>query len=77
MCISLGASSNVSLCPLLMSWLHLFIALLARNKSNNIGKITFKALIDFNISHDEFTLMNNEESNCFRLTESIRAKEIN
>ena len=56
-----GASSIASLCPLLMSLLHLFIALLARSKLNNIEKVISKALIDFDISHDKFTVVTNEQ----------------
>ena len=40
---------------------HRKIALLVINKLNTIAKIISKALIDFDISHDEFTLVINEE----------------
>ena len=35
------------------------IVLLAKSKSNRIEVLTYKALIDSNISHDEFVLTNN------------------
>ena len=38
-------------------------------------KIISKALIDYNISHEEITPVINEEQNYFRLKESIRAKD--
>ena len=38
---------------------HDKIVLLAKSKLNNIQVLIFKALIDSNISHDEFALINN------------------
>ena len=38
---------------------HDKIVLLAKSKSNSIEVVISKALIDSNISHDEFVLMNN------------------
>ena len=37
---------------------HHKIALLTKSKLNSIEILIFKALIDWNISHDEFTLVN-------------------
>ena len=53
---------------------HRKITLLAGSKLNNIEKIISKALIDSDISYDEFTLVINEEQNYFRLKRNIRAK---
>ena len=50
------------------------IAFLASSKLNTIEK-TSKGLIEFEVSHDEFTLVINEDQNYFRLKESIRPKE--
>ena len=50
---------------------HKKIAILARIKLNSIEEIIPKALI----SHEKFTLVINEEQNCFRFQESIRAKD--
>ena len=44
---------------------HRKIALLARSKLNKKKKIISIALIDPDISHDEFTLVINEEQNFF------------
>ena len=38
---------------------HDQIVLLAKSKLNSIKVLAFKALIDWNISHDEFVLINN------------------
>ena len=54
---------------------HIKIALLARSKLKNVVKIIFYALIDSDISYNEFTLMINKEQSYFRLKESIGAKE--
>lgn len=40
---------------------HRKIALFTKNKLDSIEKVISKALIDFNISHEEFILMINEE----------------
>ena len=40
---------------------HRKIALFTKNKLDSIKKVVSKALIDFNISHEEFTLIINEE----------------
>ena len=42
---------------------------------NSIEKIISKALIDPDLSHEEFILVINKEQNYFRLKESIRAKD--
>ena len=54
---------------------HRKIALLTRSKLNSIEKIISITIIDSDISHDEFTLVINEEQNYFRLKESKRAKD--
>ena len=51
------------------------IAFLASSKLNTIEKTLSKGLIEFEVSHDEFTLAINEDQNYFRLKESIRPKE--
>ena len=48
---------------------------MVRSKLNGIEKIISKALIDSDISHDEFTQAINEEQNYFRPKESIKAKD--
>ena len=40
---------------------HRKIDLFTKNKLDSIEKVISKALIDFNISHEEFTLIINEE----------------
>ena len=40
---------------------HRKITLLGRSKLNNMEKIISKAMLDSNISHDEFMLVINEE----------------
>ena len=50
---------------------HRKIALLARGKSNTIENIS-KALIDSDISHNEFTRVAYKEHNYFRLKASER-----
>ena len=42
---------------------------------NNIEKIISKTLIELDISHEEFTLMVNEQNNFFRPKESIREEK--
>ena len=55
---------------------HRKTALFARGRLNSIEKIKIKALIDFDISHRDYTLVINfEKQNYFRLKESIRAKD--
>ena len=46
--------------------------MLARRKLNSIEKLVSQALIDFEISHEEFKTTINEEENYRRLKESIR-----
>ena len=41
---------------------------------SSIDRIIPKALIDFDISHDDFTLVIDVERNCFGPKETIRAK---
>ena len=48
---------------------------MVRSKLNGLEKIISKALIDSDISHDEFTQAINEEQNYFRPKESIKAKD--
>ena len=43
------------------------MALLARSKLNSIEKIIFKALIDSDISYEEFMVVINEKQNHFWL----------
>ena len=52
------------------------IALMARNKLNHIVKVISKAPIDFDISHDEFTLVINEEENYLRLKKASEQKTV-
>ena len=42
---------------------------------NSIENIIYKAQIDSDISHEEFTLVINEEKKYLRLKESIRTKD--
>ena len=46
---------------------YIKIVLLAKSKLNSIKKIISKALIDFDISNDEFTVVINEEQSYFKL----------
>ena len=46
---------------------YIKIVLLAKSKLNSIEKIVSKALIDFDISHDEFTVVINEKQSYFKL----------
>ena len=46
--------------------------MLARSKLNSIEKLVSQALIDFEISHEEFKTTINEEEDYRRLKESIR-----
>ena len=51
------------------------IALLVRSKLNSKQTILSKALINSDVSHEEFTLVINEEPNYLRLKESIKTKD--
>ena len=51
---------------------HSEIVMLAKSKLNSIETIIFKALIDNEISHEEFTAIINEERNYHKLKENIR-----
>ena len=46
--------------------------MLAKSKLNSIGVVTSKALIDSNISHDEFFLINNALKECYDMKEEIK-----
>ena len=46
--------------------------MLARSKSNSIETLVSKALIDLEISHEEYKTIINEEENYRRLKENIR-----
>ena len=46
--------------------------MLAKSKLNSIETIIFKALIDNETSHEEFTAIINEERNYHKLKENIR-----
>ena len=48
---------------------------MARSKLNSIEKVISKALADSSINYDKFTIVINEDQNCFRSKESIRAKD--
>lgn len=48
---------------------------MTRGKLDNIERIISIALIDSDVSHEEFTLVINKEQNYFRIKESIRAKD--
>ena len=50
---------------------HNKIVLLAKSKLNNIEILISKALIDSNISHDEFILINNALKEFYDLKEEI------
>lgn len=52
------------------------MTLFPKSKVSGIEKVKSKAMINSNISHEEFTLVVNEEKNYFRLKESIREKMI-
>ena len=47
---------------------------MALSKLNTIEKIMSKALMDSDMSHEEFTLVINEKQNFLRLKESIKRK---
>ena len=51
---------------------HDKIVLLAKSKLNNIGVLISKALIDSNISSDEFVLINNVQKDYNKMKEEIR-----
>ena len=51
---------------------HDKIVLLAKSKLNNIGVLISKALIDSNISPDEFVLINNVQKDYNKMKEEIR-----
>ena len=51
---------------------HNKIVMLARSKSNSIETLVSKALIDLEISHEEYKTIINEEENYRRLKENIR-----
>ena len=48
---------------------------MALSKLNTIEKIMSKALMDSDMSHEEFTLVINEKQNFLRLKESIKRKD--
>ena len=50
--------------------------MLVKSKLNSIERIISKALIDKEISHEEFTTIINEERNYRELKESIRMMKI-
>ena len=54
---------------------HRKFTLWPRSKLNSIEKIIFKALIDSDISQEEYTLVINEEQNYLRVEEIIRTKD--
>ena len=51
---------------------HIKVVLLARSKLNSTEKIISKALLDNEISHEDFTAIINEEKNHQELKEIIR-----
>ena len=51
---------------------HMKFAMLATIKLNSVENFMFKALIDFEISHEEYTTIINEEEKHRRLKEEIR-----
>ena len=51
---------------------HNEIVMLARSKSNSIETLVSKALIDLEISHEEYKTIINGEENYRRLKENIR-----
>ena len=51
---------------------HDKIVLLAKSKLNSIEVIISKALIDSNIIHDEFVLINNVLKECYDMKEEIK-----
>ena len=52
---------------------HDKIVLLAKSEFNSVGLIAFKALIDSNISHDEFVLINNLLKEFYNIKEEIKS----
>ena len=48
---------------------------LARSKLNSIEKIISKALLDFYVSYNEFTVLISQKQIYFRLKECIRSKD--
>ena len=51
---------------------HDKIVLLAKTKLNSIEVLTSKALINSNISHDEFVLIHNVLRECDKMKEEIK-----
>ena len=51
---------------------HTKIVMLAKSKLNSIEKLITEALIDFEISHEEYTSIINEAESYRRLKENIR-----
>ena len=51
---------------------HNKTVLLARSKLNSVGNIMSKTLTNFEISHEDFTSIMNEERNFRKQKESIR-----
>lgn len=54
---------------------HNKIVVLARSKLNCIEMLICKVFIDFEISHEDYTTITNEEDKCRRLKENIRMTE--
>ena len=52
---------------------HDKVVLLAKSKLNNIEVLTSKALIDSNISHDEFVLINNVLKELYNMKEEFKS----
>ena len=48
------------------------IVMLAKSKLNNIETLMSQALIDLDISHEEFKAIGNEKEKCEQMKESIR-----
>ena len=51
---------------------HDKIVLLAKSKLNIIEVIIYKALVDLNISYDDFVLINNVLKECYDIKEEIK-----
>ena len=51
---------------------HDKIVLLAKSKLNSIEVLISKALIDSNISHDEYVLINNVPKECYDMKEEMK-----
>ena len=50
--------------------------MLARSKLNSVETLTSKALLDYEISHEEYSTIINEKKKCRKMKEEIRMMKI-